>query len=71
MGPTRSTRWDRCARARAKPRLSETDRMNSVRPISAISTQRLGQANSMGPIAHLGETEIIAIGNKEFTSQSR
>ena len=33
--------------------------MNSVRPISAISKQRLGQGNSLGPIAYLGETEIL------------
>ena len=30
--------------------------MNSVRPISVIGKQRVGQANSMGPIAHFGET---------------
>ena len=30
-----------------------------MRPISAKIKQRVGQANSMGPIAHFGETEII------------
>ena len=39
----------RCARVRAKPHISETDHMNSLRPISVISKQRLGQANSVGP----------------------
>ena len=33
--------------------------MKLVRPISAISKQRLGQANSVGPIAHLGLTETL------------
>ena len=27
--------------------------------------------NSVGPIAHFGETEIIATGNREFASPSR
>ena len=40
--------------------------MNSVRPISEIGKQRLGQANSMGPITHLGETETLRKGNTEF-----
>ena len=70
MGPTGTTRWDRCARARAKPHLGEADCLNSVRPISAKSKQRVGQANSVGPIAYLGGTKIIAIGNKEFASPS-
>ena len=30
-----------------------------MRPISAMSKQRLGQANSVGPIAHFGETETL------------
>ena len=29
----------------------------SVRPISVIGKHRVGQANSVGPIAHFGETE--------------
>ena len=33
MGPTRSTRWDRCARVRAKPHIDLTDYTKSVRPI--------------------------------------
>ena len=33
--------------------------MNFVRPISAKSKQRVGQANSVGPIAHFGETEML------------
>ena len=33
--------------------------MNSVRPISVIGKQRVGQANSVGPIAHFGETETL------------
>ena len=40
--------------------------MNSVRPISVIGKQRVGQANSMGPIAHFGETETLRKGNIEF-----
>ena len=30
-----------------------------MRPISAKSKQRVGQANSVGPIAHFGETEML------------
>ena len=71
MGTTEATRWDRCARARAKPHLGENGCMNSVRPISAKSKQRVGQANSAGPIAHFGETEIVTIGNKDFARPSR
>jgi hypothetical protein len=71
MGPTGTTRWDRCARARAKPHLGETDCLNSVWPISAKSKQRVGQANPVGPIAHFDESEIIAIGNREFAGPSR
>ena len=59
VGPSISTRWDRCARVRAKPHLGETDHINSARPISVISKQRLGQANSMGPIAHFGQTKTL------------
>ena len=33
--------------------------INSVRPISAMSKQRVGQANSVGPIAHFGKTETL------------
>ena len=64
------TRRDRCARARAKPHLGETGRMNSVRPISAMIKQRFSQANSARPIAHFGETEMLQKGNREFTLQS-
>ena len=32
---------------------------------------RVGQANSMGPTAYLGETETIATCNREFASPSR
>ena len=63
--------WDRFARVRAKPHLDETDCMNSVRPISTMRKQRVGQANSVGLIAHLGETKIITIGNREFARPSR
>ena len=59
MGPTGTTWWDRCARVRAKPHLGEADFLNSVRLISAKSKQRVGQANSVGPIAHFGETEML------------
>ena len=45
--------------------------MNSARPISVISKQRLGQANSVGPIAHFGETEMLRKGNREFVLQTR
>ena len=48
-----------------------TDYTNLVEPILVISKQRVGQANSMGPIAYLGETEMIAVGNREFASPSR
>ena len=44
---------------RAKPHLGETDCMNSVRLISTMSKQRVGQANSVGLIAHFGETETL------------
>ena len=71
MGPTRSTRWDRHARVRVKPQIGLTDYTNSVRLILVISKQRVGQANSVGPIAYLGGAEIIAIGNREFASPSR
>ena len=67
----RSTWWDQSARARAKPHLGETDCINSVGPILAMSKQRLGQANSVGPTAYLGETKITAIGNREFAGPSR
>ena len=67
VGPTRSTRWDRCARARAKPDLGETDFMNSVRPILAMIKQGVGQANSRCLIAH----KIIATDNREFARPSR
>ena len=59
MGPTRSTRWDRCARVRAKLDLGLTDYFNSVRPISVTSKPRVGQENSVGPIAHFGEIEML------------
>ena len=71
MGPTGSTRWDRCARARAKPHLGETDCLNSVRPRSATSKQRVGQVISVCPIAQFGETEIIATDNREFARPSQ
>ena len=45
--------------------------MNSVRPIYVIGKQRVGQANSVGPIAHFGGTEMLQKGNREFTLQSR
>ena len=43
----------------AKPHLGETDCMNSVRLISTMIKQTVGQANSMGPIAHFGDLEIL------------
>ena len=79
-----------------EPHLGLTDYTNSVGPILVIGKQRVGQANSVGPIrssrldrnvtkgkqrvciaisvgpiAYFGETEIIAIGNREFASPSR
>ena len=45
--------------------------MNSVRPISVIGKQRVGQANSVGPIAHFGETETLRKGNREFALRTR
>jgi len=33
--------------------------------------KRVCNANSVGPIAYFGETEIIAIGNREFAIPSR
>ena len=68
MGPTRSTRWDQFARFREKPHLGETDCTNTVRPISAISKQRLGQANSVGLIAHFGETGMLRRETKSLQS---
>ena len=71
VGPIWSTRWDQWARVRIKPHLDLTDYTNSVRSILLISKQRVGQANSVGPIAYLGGTENITIGNREFASPSR
>ena len=45
--------------------------MNSVRPISVIGKQRVGQANSVGPIAHFSETETLRKGNREFALRTR
>ena len=45
--------------------------MNSVRPISVIGKRRVGQLNSVGPIAHFGETETLRRGNKEFALRTR
>ena len=56
---------------REKPHLDVTDCVNSVGPISAMSKQRVGQANSVGLIAHFGETKIITTGNREFARPSR
>ena len=70
MGPTRSTQWDRCEWFRVTPQLGLTDYTNSVRPILVISKQRVGHAKSVGPIAYLDVTEIIATGNREFASPS-
>ena len=36
-----------------------------------FSKEHVGQANSVGPIAHFGETEIITTGNREFARPSR
>ena len=36
-----------------------------------FSKEHVGQANSVGPIAHFGETEIITTGNREFPSPSQ
>ena len=58
MGPTGTTQWGRCSRARAKPHLDGADCVNSVRSILAKSKQRVGQANSVGLIAHFGGNEI-------------
>ena len=43
----------------------------SVRPISVIGKQRVGQANSVGPVAHFGETEMLRKGNREFSLRTR
>ena len=45
--------------------------MNSVRPISVIGKQRVGLANSVGLIAHFGETETLRKGNREFALRTR
>ena len=45
--------------------------MNSVEPISVIGKPRGTQANSMGPTAHFGETEMLQKGNREFALQTR
>ena len=62
---------DRCARVRVKPQLSLTDYTNLMWPILVIRKQRIGQANSVGPITYLGATEIIATNTREFASRSR
>ena len=51
--------------------ITETDCMNSMRPISEKIKQRVGQPNSMGSIVHFGETEIITTGNSAFARPSR
>ena len=71
VGPTGSTRWDRCARVRVNPKLGLTDYSNSVGPIWVISETESWPSKLGGPIAYLGGTEIIAIGNREFASPSR
>ena len=45
--------------------------MNSVKPIFVIGKQRVGEANSVGPIAHFGETETLNKGNREFALRTR
>ena len=42
-----------------------------MRPISVIGKQRVGQENTVGLIAHFGETETLRKGNKEFALQTR
>ena len=71
MGPTSSTRWDQCAGVRVKPQLGLTNYTNSVRLILVMSKHRVGQANSVGPNAYFGGTEIIATGNREFAIPSQ
>ena len=70
VGPTWSTRWDRCARVRVNLKLGLTDYSNSMGPIWVISETNVGQANSVGPVANLGGTETIATDNREFASPS-
>ena len=41
-----------------------------MRP-NLVANQRVGQANSVGPICSFGETEMLQKGNREFTLQSR
>ena len=52
VGPTGSTRWNRCARVRVKPKLGLTDYSTSVGPIWVISKIE------SWPIK-LGETDCI------------
>ena len=66
MGPTCQLGGTNFIRVRAKRNLGETDHINSMRPISIIGKQRVGQANSVGPIAHFGETETLRKGKREF-----
>ena len=71
VGPTGSTRWDRCARVRVNPKLGWTDYSNSVGPIWVMSEIESWPSKLGGPITYLDGTEIIAIGNREFASPSR
>ena len=59
VGSTGTTRWD------------DVLGLGQNQPILAKSKQRVGQANSVGPITYLGGTEDIATGNREFASPSR
>ena len=51
--------------------LGSTDYENSVRLIFVIGKHRVGQTNSVGPIAHFGETETLWKGNREFALRTR
>ena len=66
MGPTCQLGGTNFIRVRASRNLGETDHMNSMRPISVIGTWRVGQANSVGPIAHFGETKTLEKGTESL-----
>ena len=71
VGPTCPLGGTDVIRVRAWRNLDETDYTNSVRPILVITKQRVGLANSVGPIRSFGWTETLQKGNREFALQSR
>ena len=71
MGPTCQRGGTDMVRVRVNPKLGLTDYSNSVGPIWEISDTEIWPSKLGEPIAYLGGTENIAIGNREFATPSR